>query len=134
MRELHDSPSAVAMAQAVLYNAVAFALQKSTKAFSQNTAKFIDVFFLSPTTGMNPNMNFGQQVRGPGKEHQMGTWTGILDMRGLVKVVNGIDVLKAAGSTDWTAARERAMVDWMRSYASWLENSALGKQVANKAK
>ena len=64
----------------------------------------------------------------------MGTWTGILDMRGLVKVVNGIDVLKAAGSTDWTAARERAMVDWMRSHASWLENSALGKQVANKAK
>ena len=122
------------MAQAVLYNAIAFALQKSTKAFSQNTAKFIDVFFLSPTTGMNPNMNFGQQVRGPGKEHQMGTWTGILDMRGLVKVVNGINVLKAAGSSDWTAARERAMTDWMRSYVSWLENSALGKQVAKKAK
>ena len=134
MRTLPDSPSAVAMSQSVLYNALAFAIQKSNKAYSQAAAKFVDTFFLSSTTGMNPNMNYGQQVRGPGKEHQMGTWTGILDLRGLVKVVNGINVLKAAGSSDWTAARERAMTDWMRSYVSWLENSALGKQVAKKAK
>lgn len=122
------------MAQAILYNAIAFAIQKTTKAYSQNTAKIVDAFFLSPTTGMNPNMNFGQQVRGPGKDHQMGTWTGILDMRGLVKVVNGLKVLKEAGSPDWSQARDTGMTNWMRSYASWLENSALGKQVATKAK
>ena len=133
VHELTDSLAAVSMSQAVLYNAVAFAVQK-TKSYSQNAAKFIDTFFLASQTAMNPSLNYGQQVRGPGKEHQMGTWTGILDLRGLVKVVNGINVLKAAGSSDWTAARERAMTDWMRSYVSWLENSALGKQVAKKAK
>ena len=122
------------MSQAVLYNAIAYAIEKSSRAYSQNVAKFIDTFFLSPSTGINPNMNFGQQVRGPGKEHQMGTWTGILDMRGLVKVVNAINMLKAAGSSDWTAAREKAMTNWMRSYVSWLENSALGKQLAKKGK
>ena len=133
MRTLPDSPAAVAMAQSVLYNAVAYALQK-TKAYSQNAAGFVDAFFLSPATGMNPNMNFGQQVRGPGKAHQMGTFTGILDLRGFVKVVNGIQLLKAAGSPDWTGARDKAMATWTRSYVTWMQNSAIGKETASKAK
>ncbi|KAH9944487.1 chondroitin AC/alginate lyase [Epithele typhae] len=106
---------------------------RTSKAFSATAAKLVDAFFLSPKTGMNPNMNFGQLVRGPGRAHQIGSWTGILDMRGLVKVVNAIEVLKGVKSADWTTAREKAMMDWMKSYASWLENSALGKEVASKA-
>ncbi|KAJ3538507.1 hypothetical protein NM688_g6514 [Phlebia brevispora] len=73
------------MSQSVLYNALAYALQKTSK-YSQNVAKFIDTFFLSSTTGMHPNVNFGQMVRGPGKEHQVGTFTGILDLRGMPRL------------------------------------------------
>ncbi|EJF66592.1 chondroitin AC/alginate lyase [Dichomitus squalens LYAD-421 SS1] len=131
VRTLPDSPAAVDMSQAVLYNAIAFAT-KNTKANSQNAAEFIDTFFLAEDTAMNPNMNFGQQVRGPGKDHQMGTFTGILDMRAIVKVINAIAILKAAKSPDWTSARDKAMTDWMGSYASWLENSAIGKETASK--
>ena len=83
---------------------------------------------------MTPNMNFGQMVRGPGKDHQLGTFTGVLDLRGIVKVVNAIQLLKAANSPDWTSARDQAMVTWVKSYISWLETSDLGKQVASKAK
>ncbi|KAI0724433.1 alginate lyase-domain-containing protein [Cerioporus squamosus] len=132
VRSLPDSPAAVAMAQAVLYNALAFAFKK-TSSYSKNAANYIDTFFLAPATAMNPNMNYGQQVRGPGKEHQMGSYTGILDMRGLVKVTNAIALMKAAGSPDWTSARDKSMTDWMKSYVSWLQNSALGKDVASKA-
>ncbi|KAI0662686.1 chondroitin AC/alginate lyase [Cubamyces menziesii] len=132
VRTLPDSPAAVDMTQSVLYNAVAYGVQK-TRAYSQNVAKFIDAFFLTPATAMNPNMNYGQQVRGPGKDHQIGTYTGILDLRGLVKVVNAIQILKAAASPDWTAARDKAMTSWMKSYVSWLQNSALGQQTASKA-
>ncbi|RPD82674.1 chondroitin AC/alginate lyase [Lentinus tigrinus ALCF2SS1-7] len=132
VRSLPDSPAAVSMAQSVIYNAVAFAITK-TRSYSQNAANFIDTFFLASTTAMNPNMNYGQQVRGPGKAHQMGSFAGILDMRGMVKVTNAMSILKAAGSPDWTSAREKSMTDWMKSYASWLQNSALGKEVASKA-
>ncbi|OSD06106.1 chondroitin AC/alginate lyase [Trametes coccinea BRFM310] len=132
VRTLPDSPAAVDMSQSVLYNAVAYGMGK-TKVYSQNVVKFIDAFFLTPATAMNPNMNYGQQVRGPGKDHQIGTFTGILDLRGIVKVVNAIQVLKAAASPDWTAARDKAMTSWMKSYTSWLQNSALGKQTASKA-
>ncbi|TFK94320.1 chondroitin AC/alginate lyase [Polyporus arcularius HHB13444] len=133
VRTLPDSPAAVSMAQSVLWNAVAFLLSKKTRSYSQNAANSIDAFFLAPATAMNPNMNYGQQVRGPGKAHQMGSYTGVLDMRGLVKVMNAIAVMKAAASPDWTSARDKAMTDWTKSYVSWIQNSALGKEVATKA-
>ncbi|PCH33539.1 chondroitin AC/alginate lyase [Wolfiporia cocos MD-104 SS10] len=132
VRTLPDSPAVVSMSQSVLYNSVAYALTK-TGTYSQNAASFIDAFFLSSKTGMHPNMNFGQMVRGPGKDHQVGTFTGVLDLRGLVKVVNGINLLKAAGSADWTSARDKAMMSWMNQYISWLQTSDIGKQVASKA-
>lgn len=79
-------------------------------------------------------MNYGQLVRGPGKDHQIGTFTGILDLRGLVKVVNGIQLLKATGSPDWTSTRDNEMLSWMNQYLSWLQNSDIGKETASKAK
>ena len=133
VRILPDSPAVVTMSQAVLFNAIAYALTK-TKTYSQNAAKFIETFFLASSTAMNPNLNFGQLVRGPGKEHQMGTFTGVLDLRGVTKITNAIALLKASGSPDWTSARDKAMMDWMRSYAFWLESSAIGKETASKAK
>ncbi|KAI0825203.1 chondroitin AC/alginate lyase [Trametes gibbosa] len=132
VRKLPDSPAAVNMSQSVLYNAVAYGLQK-TRVYSQSVGQFIDAFFLTPATAMNPNMNYGQQVRGPGKDHQVGTYTGILDLRGIVKVVNAIQIMKAAASPDWTTARDKALMTWMKTYVSWLENSSLGKEVATKA-
>ena len=121
------------MSQSVIYNAIAYTLSKTSK-YSQNVAKFIDAFFLSSTTGMHPNVNFGQLVRGPGKDHQIGSYTGILDIRGLVKVVNGLQLMRNTKSPDWTAAREQAMTSWMSSYVGWLQSSSLGKEVASKAK
>ncbi|KAI0079578.1 chondroitin AC/alginate lyase [Panus rudis PR-1116 ss-1] len=123
---------AMSMSQSVLYNALSYALLRS-RSSSQNVANFIDTYFLSPSTAMNPNMNFGQLVRGPGKEHQMGTFTGPLDMRGMVKVVNALLVLKTAKSPDWTAGREQAMSTWSKAYLSWLQTSDLGKELAGKA-
>lgn len=121
------------MPESVLFNGIAYALTKS-QAHSQNAAKFIDMFFLASATAMHPNMNFGQLVRGPGKEHQMGTFTGVLDFRALVKVVNSIQILKAAKSPDWTSAREQAFVSWMKTYLAWLQSSKIGKETASKAK
>lgn len=124
--------AAQGVSQSVMYNAIAYALDKN-RAYSQNVADSIDAFFLSASTGMHPNVNFGQLVRGPGKAHQTGTYTGILDLRGMVKVVNAIQLMRSTKSPDWTPAREQAMTKWVQAYASWLENSDLGKEVSSKA-
>jgi hypothetical protein len=83
---------------------------------------------------MNPNMNFGQIVRGPGKDGQAGTFTGILDLRGIVKIVNSVLVLKESESPEWTNERDQGMKQWMSEYSSWMEGSALGKNTASRPK
>ncbi|KAJ3517366.1 hypothetical protein NLJ89_g537 [Agrocybe chaxingu] len=125
-------PSAINdAAQSILYNALAFALKRSST-YSQNVAKFIDTFFLSTATKMNPNVNFGQIVRGPGEAGRTGTFTGILDLRGMVKIANGIAVLKALDSSDWTKTRDQAMGSWISQYGYWLLNSSIGKMTASR--
>jgi hypothetical protein len=79
-------------------------------------------------------MNFGQMVRGPGQAGQEGTFTGVLDLRGIVKVINGVMILKAANSPDWTAARDQELAAWMAQYADWLQDSPLGKRSASRPK
>lgn len=121
------------MPESVLFNAINYALTK-TAVHSQNAAKTLDTFFLTPATLMHPNMNFGQLVRGPGKDHQIGTFTGILDFRALVKIVNACQILKAMKSPDWTTAKDQALTGWMDKYLTWLQTSGIGKETAGKAK
>lgn len=131
---LLNAPAAINFAaQSILYNAVAYALQK-TSAYSSAAVAFIDAFFLEPATKMNPNMNFGQVVRGPPPKGSQGTFTGVLDLRGIVKIINGVAILKAAESPDWTPARDEEMATWMSAYAGWLQNSTLGKMSASRPK
>jgi Alginate lyase len=129
-----NGPGAInSLSQALIFNAIAYSLSNST-IYSQYFVQFIDVFFLNETTQMQPNMNYGQIVRGPGPAGSWGTWTGILDLRGLVKVVNGILILKRMHSPDWTSARDRSMNNWVSQYAKWLTESQLGKETASKKK
>nr|GAT60020.1 predicted protein [Mycena chlorophos] len=130
VRTLIGPPSIVGVAASVILNALCFALHGDS-ACSQNAARFIEIFFLSTATAMNPNVLYGQGVRGP--NGQPGTFTGPLDIRGLVSVVNAIQILKSAKSPDWTAARDKAMNKWLVTYVQWLQTSPIGKSVADKA-
>ncbi|KAF8167953.1 alginate lyase-domain-containing protein [Crassisporium funariophilum] len=131
VRTLNGPDAINSASQAVLLNAVAYALKK-TASYSQNVVHFIDVFFLTASTKMNPNMNYGQIVRGPGPDGIAGTFTGVLDLRGVVKVANAISILKAVASPDWTQAREQAMNSWFYSYSNWLTNSDIGKMTSSR--
>lgn len=81
---------------------------------------------------MHPELNYGQTIRGPGT--QQGQFLGILDFRGMVKVVNGIQILKAAQSPDWTPAMDSQMVGWINQYVNWLQTNTLAQQAATAPK
>jgi hypothetical protein len=83
---------------------------------------------------MTANVNYGQVVRGIGPEHQKGTFTGVLDMRGMVKVANAILALKTAQSPDWDAKRDGALKAWVKEYTNWLETNPIAKKTASSAK
>lgn len=121
------------VSEAIHHNAIAFAIQKDA-GFSKNVIRFVKAFFIDDKTRMNPHVNFGQIVRGPGPQGRQGTWTGILDLRGLVRILNGLSIMKASGSSDWDPSIDQAMNKWMSAYAQWLSNSPLGKDVASRPK
>ncbi|KAH7921786.1 chondroitin AC/alginate lyase [Leucogyrophana mollusca] len=131
VRTLAGVPAINGASQAILYNAIAYALSRD-RSYSKNVAAFVDAFFLTPSTRMNPNMNFGQVVRGPGFSGREGTFTGILDLRGIVKIVNGIFIMRGTSAPDWTATRDQGMTTWMTQYIGWLQSSALGEKAASR--
>ncbi|KAF7343324.1 Chondroitin AC/alginate lyase [Mycena venus] len=113
------------LSDAVLYNALAFAFEnKSSSEYSQNIVKFVNAWFLDSETGMNPNLNYAQMNRGP--NGQVGTHTGVLDLKGFVKIVSGILILRKLKCTDWTDAIDAQMIAWTQKYINWLETNHLG--------
>lgn len=92
---------------------------------------------------MNPNVNFGQMVRGPGDNGQKGTFTGILDIRGIVKIVNALLILRTGvrkGSDvsqrgeDDVQSVDAAMRRWVSQYVRWLQTSPLAEKAASRPK
>ncbi|KAF5312756.1 hypothetical protein D9619_003003 [Psilocybe cf. subviscida] len=131
VRTLNGPDAINNVAQAVIYNAVAYGI-KRTPTYARAIANMLQAFFVAPATRMNPNLNYGQVVRGPGPDGVSGTFTGILDLRGLVKIVNGICILKASGNTDWSPALDKSMSEWMTTYSQWLADSSIGKVTASR--
>ncbi|KAH7915386.1 alginate lyase-domain-containing protein [Hygrophoropsis aurantiaca] len=133
VRTLQGVPAINDASQSILYNAIAYALNPNGS-YSHNVATSIDAFFFSPSSRMNPNLNFGQVVRGPGHKGQQGTFTGILDFRGIVKIVNGIFIMRGTTAPDWTMERDQGMTTWMSHYKDWLQTSSLGIEAASRPK
>jgi len=121
------------MSQAVFFNGMSYAVT-GTRSYSQKVASFLEVFFLEDDTAMAPNVAFGQIVRGKGSENRVGTFTGVLDMRGMIKVANAILALRAAKSPDWDAQKDAKMKLWLRQYIRWLESNPIAKKTASSAK
>jgi hypothetical protein len=121
------------VSQAIISTAIAYAVTRVSR-YAQSAARFLDVFFLNPETRMNPNLDFGQIVRGPGPKGRTGTFTGIVDLRGMVHIVNGIVILDKLSVGDWPRTVTDGVRDWMSQYAPWLRDSPVGKVAASRPK
>jgi hypothetical protein len=121
------------MSDAVLYNALAWAINGSSH-YSTNVAGWINTWFIANDTHMNPNLNYGQVVRGPGQTSRTGRSSGVIDLKCMVKVVNAVLVLRMGQAPGWTSAIDSGLVNWTKSYIKWLTSSqvALGEAVAPK--
>jgi hypothetical protein len=85
---------------------------------------------------MNPNLNYAQLIRGPREngEETRGSRTGILDLKALVKVASGIEVLRKGTAEGWTAEVDEGLTTWMREYEGWLRTNdlALAEKASDK--
>ncbi|CAD6888479.1 unnamed protein product [Tilletia controversa] len=130
VRSLNNTKDVVSMANSVFYNGVAYGLTNQT-VNAERAASFVYNWFLDPRKGVNPALPYGQVIRGPPGE-QEGGYTGIIDWRMLMKVVNTVVILRSRGAESWNAVLAAAANSWANKYLTWLQTSQAGKDMLAK--
>ncbi len=93
--------------------------------YASHAATLLRTWFLDPATRMNPNVNYGQAVKG----RNTGRGAGLIETSGFRFVVDAIGMLE--GSKSWTADDQRGMTDWFERYFVWLRSSPVGLDEAD---
>ena len=88
---------------------------------AEHANRVLGTWFVDPATRMNPNLEFGQMVRGV----NTGRGTGIIDTVGLIHAAQGAVLLEAAGGLDSGVAA--GMRQWFGDYLNWMNSSQKGK-------
>ena len=107
------------MASAVLALGMGASLLGDKKCID-HAATVLSTWFVDSKTRMNPNLEFGQAVRGI----NTGRGTGIIDTVSLIHVVQGIVLLEEAGLDD-TKLRD-GLRRWFADYLRWMTTSQKG--------
>ncbi|OJT05906.1 hypothetical protein TRAPUB_3256 [Trametes pubescens] len=110
------------LADAVLYNALAWAI-KGSGTYSGNVATFVKAWFLDADTAMNPNLAYAQMARGP--DGQVGQHTGVLDLKCMAKLVSGVLILREGQAAEWTSDIDTQFSAWAANYTTWLTTASI---------
>ena len=88
--------------------------------FAEHASKILRTWFVDPDTRMNPNLEYGQAIRGVTE----GRGIGVIDTVPLIWAAQGIAFLDRSGF--WNAADRDAVRGWFRDYLRWLTSSRKG--------
>ena len=88
--------------------------------YAQKAKELIRVWFLDSATKMNPNVNYGQAVKGVVE----GRGEGLIDTRHFIFLLDGVQLLNQ--STSWSKKDNNELKDWFKAYYDWLDNSKIG--------
>lgn len=92
--------------------------------YAVHAAQTLRMWFLNPETKMNPNVNFGQVVKGK----DVGRASGMIEFRDFTLLIDGVGLL--AASRSWTGEDQAGLVGWFTEYLTWLQTSKIGNQEA----
>ncbi len=88
--------------------------------YADHAASLLRVWFLDTATRMNPNLNYGQAIKG----HNTGRGAGMIDTRHFVKLIDGIGLIQDAKS--WTVKDQQGMKEWFSAFLNWMQTSKNG--------
>ena len=88
--------------------------------YAQHAARLLRVWFLDTATRMNPNLNFGQAIKGV----NTGRAAGLIDTRHYIKVIDAIGLLQ--DSKFWTENDQKGMQKWFGDFLNWMQTSPIG--------
>ena len=88
--------------------------------YADHASKLIRVWFLDKATRMNPNLNFGQAIKGV----NTGRGAGLIDSRHFIKVVDAVGLIQ--GSKAWTTTDQKELKAWFAQFLQWMQTSKIG--------
>lgn len=98
--------------------------------YARRSALLLRTFFLDPRTGMNPNLNFAQAVRG----ESSGRSYGIIDFNSVPDVLDSIKLMEQVAPADvWTDADRQGLRKWSVDFLHWLNSSKNGIEESRAA-
>ncbi len=90
------------------------------KKYYNHAAQLIRVWFLDTATKMNPNMNFGQAIKG----ENVGRGAGLIDARNFIKVIEAIELMNRDGA--YPKEDLKNMQTWFTEFLQWMQTSKNG--------
>jgi hypothetical protein len=93
--------------------------------YSAHASKLLQVWFLDPATKMNPNLQYGQAVKGIND----GRAEGIIDTRQFIFAIDGIELIKSSKS--WSKQNQNDIKTWFSQFLTWLNTSKIGLDELN---
>ncbi|KAK4684996.1 hypothetical protein P7C73_g5164, partial [Tremellales sp. Uapishka_1] len=117
------------LSDSVYLSALSYAATSSV-VYSTHINTAIRTWFVDDTTRMNPTLEYAQVIRGPG--NQTGKHTGVLDGKGLTKIVAGVMLLREINPAEWEDDVDAGFVSWVTDQVTWLETNevALAERAA----
>jgi Alginate lyase len=93
--------------------------------YAEHAAKLLRVWFLDTATRMNPNLKYGQAIKGVNE----GRGAGLIDTRHWIKLIDGIGLIK--NSKFWKKEDQMAMQQWFAEFLNWMQTSKIGMDELN---
>ncbi|HVZ66620.1 MAG TPA: alginate lyase family protein [Lacunisphaera sp.] len=91
---------------------------------ARRAAEWLRTWFATPATRITPSFAYAQ-IR-PGRDHNRGTASGLIDTRGFAGLVDTLCLLEDAPGMD--AALAASVRDWVAAYLDWLTTSPNGRK------
>ena len=88
--------------------------------YAAHARKILSTWFIDPATRMNPNLEYGQAVRGINS----GRGTGLIDTVSLIHATQGIVLLEQAGKLD--ESLKDGLRQWYLDFLRWMTTSEKG--------
>lgn len=88
--------------------------------YANKASEILRMWFLDAKTKMNPNLEFAQAIPGL----NTGRGIGLIETRGLTKVVDSIGLLE--NSKSWTKADQKGLEGWFDQFLKWMTTSKNG--------
>ena len=88
--------------------------------YAKHASKLISVWFIDTATKMNPNLNFGQAVKGEND----GRGAGLIDTRHLIKVIDAVSFISSSAA--WTSSQDKQLKSWFAQFLNWMQTSKNG--------